>query len=237
MLVRQKTLKLTGVEGKVKWLTSNKKVATVSAKGGVKAVKAGTAKITAKVRKKKYTCKITVKAVKKATVKKNTKKAVSKSSAPQASTSAASSQTSPSATKQNNRTSLNTSAVSASLSAASTNSTPTDTSEANTESTEASESTDYLTTDITLNNDTRIVTKKDTNVVDLEEGKQYIDISKDFANVGDLFNYDVAEVKYYKYVQVHFNGHVYLTDGHNYLSGYDDHYHYEKYIEIVKVLS
>ncbi len=74
MSVRQKALKLTGVKGKVKWLTSNKKVATVSSKGVVKAVKAGTVKITAKVGKKKYTCKITVKAVKKATIKKNTKK-------------------------------------------------------------------------------------------------------------------------------------------------------------------
>lgn len=34
---KTKTLKLTGVKGKVKWLTSNKKVATVSAKGIVKA--------------------------------------------------------------------------------------------------------------------------------------------------------------------------------------------------------
>lgn len=188
-------------------------------------------KITAKVGKKKYTCKITVKAVKKAATKKNTKKAFSKSSAPQASTSAASSQTSPSATEQNNSTSQSTSAVSASPSADSTDSRSADTSEANTES------ADYLTTDITLSDDTRIVTKKDTNAVDLEEGKQYIDISNDYTGVADLFNYDVAEVKHYKYVRVHFNGHVYLTDGHNYLSGYDDHYHYEAYIEIVKVLS
>lgn len=127
----------------------------------------------------------------------------------------------PSATEQNNSTSQSSSA---------------DSSEANTESTESSESTDSIT-DITLSDDTRIVTKKDTNAVDLEESKQYIDISNDYTGVADLFNYDVAEVIHYKYVRVHFNGHVYLTDGHNYLSGYDDHYHYEKYIEIVKVLS
>ncbi len=45
----------------VKWKTSNAKVATVK-KGKVTAKKAGTAKITATVSKKKYTCKVTVKA-------------------------------------------------------------------------------------------------------------------------------------------------------------------------------
>ena len=219
MSVRQKTLKLTGVKGKVKWLTSNKKVATVSAKGSVKGVKAGTAKITAKVGKKKYTCKITVKAVKKAKVKKNTKKAVSKSSAPQTSSSAASSQTSPSATEQNNSTSQNTSTVSASPSVDSTDSTSADTSKANTESAGNGESTDYLTTDVTLNDDTRIVTKKDTNVVDLEEGKQYIDVRSAGDKVQEIFTYGNGD-EYYKYVRVHFNSHVYLTDGRNYLSGY-----------------
>lgn len=47
---------------KVKWSSSNKKVATVSKSGSVKAKKKGTAKITAKVGKKKYVCKVTVKA-------------------------------------------------------------------------------------------------------------------------------------------------------------------------------
>ncbi len=46
---------------KLKWTSNNKKVATVSKKGKVKAKKAGKAKITAKVGKKKYTCKVTVK--------------------------------------------------------------------------------------------------------------------------------------------------------------------------------
>ena len=142
---------------------------------------------------------------------------MSKSSAPQTSTSAASSQTSPSA-------------VSASPSADSTDSRSAYTSEANTES------TDYLTTDLTLSDDTRIVTKKDTNVVDLEEGKQYIDVRSAGDKVQEIFTYGNGD-EYYKYVRVHFNSHVYLTDGRNYLSGYDDHYHYEKYIEIVKVLS
>ena len=45
----------------VKWSTSNKKIATVSSKGVVKAVKKGTATITAKYKGKKYTCKVTVK--------------------------------------------------------------------------------------------------------------------------------------------------------------------------------
>ncbi|WP_049945918.1 M4 family metallopeptidase [Butyrivibrio sp. LC3010] len=60
-LIVGQSLKLT-MEGasKVKWSSSNKKVATVS-KGNVKAKKAGKATITAKVGNKKYNCKVTVK--------------------------------------------------------------------------------------------------------------------------------------------------------------------------------
>ena len=65
------TLKLKNNKKKVKWSTSNKKVATVTKKGKVKGKKAGKATITAKVGKKKYKCKITVK--KKATPKPTTK--------------------------------------------------------------------------------------------------------------------------------------------------------------------
>lgn len=54
-------LKVTGTNGKVKWKSSKKSVATVSSKGRVKAKKKGSATITAKVGKKKYTCKVTVK--------------------------------------------------------------------------------------------------------------------------------------------------------------------------------
>lgn len=46
---------------KVKWTTSNKKVATVSKKGLVKGKKVGKATITAQVGKKKYKCVVTVK--------------------------------------------------------------------------------------------------------------------------------------------------------------------------------
>ena len=56
-------LKVTGTNKKVKWSTSNKKVATVK-KGKVTAKRKGTAKITAKVGKNKYTCKVTVKKTK-----------------------------------------------------------------------------------------------------------------------------------------------------------------------------
>lgn len=45
---------------KIKWSSSKKKVASVSKSGKVTAKKEGTAKITAKVGKKKYTCKVTV---------------------------------------------------------------------------------------------------------------------------------------------------------------------------------
>ena len=54
------TLKVTGAKTKVKWKSSNKKIATVSSKGVVKGIKKGTATITAKVKKKKYTCRVTV---------------------------------------------------------------------------------------------------------------------------------------------------------------------------------
>lgn len=52
-------LKMIGTAKKAVWSTSNKKVATVKA-GKVTAKQAGTAKITAKIGKKKYTCKISV---------------------------------------------------------------------------------------------------------------------------------------------------------------------------------
>lgn len=54
------TLKVTGTKSKVTWKTSNKKVASVSSKGVVKALAAGKANITVTVGKKKYTCAVTV---------------------------------------------------------------------------------------------------------------------------------------------------------------------------------
>ena len=61
------TLKVKNIgKSKVKWTSSNKKVATVSKAGKVTAKKAGTATITAKVGKKKLTCKVTVKGLTKA---------------------------------------------------------------------------------------------------------------------------------------------------------------------------
>ena len=57
-----KTVQLTVADsGKVSWESSKKTVATVTSKGKVTGKKAGTATITAKVGKKKYTCKVTVK--------------------------------------------------------------------------------------------------------------------------------------------------------------------------------
>ena len=57
------TLKVTGTTKTVKWSSSDAKIASVSAKGAVKAIKKGSAKITAAVSGKKYTCKVTVKEV------------------------------------------------------------------------------------------------------------------------------------------------------------------------------
>lgn len=53
-------LKVKGIKKKVKWSSTNKKVATVSSKGKVKAKKMGTAKIRAKIGKKTYTCTVKV---------------------------------------------------------------------------------------------------------------------------------------------------------------------------------
>lgn len=54
-------LKIKGTTKRAKWISSNKKVATVNKKGQVKGKKAGKATITAKVGKKKYKCKVIVK--------------------------------------------------------------------------------------------------------------------------------------------------------------------------------
>ena len=54
-------LKVKGTSKKVKWVSSNKKVATVTSKGKVTGKKAGTATITAKVAGKKLKCKVTIK--------------------------------------------------------------------------------------------------------------------------------------------------------------------------------
>lgn len=53
-------LRVNGISGKVKWSSSNKKVASVTKNGKVTGKKAGKAKITAKVGKKKFTCSVKV---------------------------------------------------------------------------------------------------------------------------------------------------------------------------------
>lgn len=57
-------LKVQGTKKKVKWTSSKKSIATVSAKGKVTAKRKGKVTITAKIGKRKYTCKITVYATK-----------------------------------------------------------------------------------------------------------------------------------------------------------------------------
>lgn len=54
------TLKVSGNSQKVTWKSSNKKIATVTSKGLVKGVKAGSCTIAATVGGKKYNCKVTV---------------------------------------------------------------------------------------------------------------------------------------------------------------------------------
>ena len=55
------TLKVKGTSKKVTWSSSDKNIATVSSKGKVKGIKAGTCTIKAKVGGKTYKCKVTVK--------------------------------------------------------------------------------------------------------------------------------------------------------------------------------
>ncbi|SHO45549.1 Ig-like domain-containing protein [Anaerocolumna xylanovorans] len=62
---KSKTLKITGTKTKAVWSSSNTKIAAVSNTGKVVAKKAGKAKITATINKKKYTCAVTVKEAKK----------------------------------------------------------------------------------------------------------------------------------------------------------------------------
>lgn len=54
------TLKLSNNKKTIKWSSSNSKIASVSSKGSVKAIKNGTVKIYAKVSGKTYTCKVKV---------------------------------------------------------------------------------------------------------------------------------------------------------------------------------
>jgi hypothetical protein len=54
------SLKLLGTSNAPKWTSSNKKIATVSSKGLVKAVKEGSANVTATSNGKKYVCKVNV---------------------------------------------------------------------------------------------------------------------------------------------------------------------------------
>ena len=53
-------LKIRKTKKKAKWASSNKKIATVSSKGKVKAKKKGKVTITARIGKKKYKCKVTI---------------------------------------------------------------------------------------------------------------------------------------------------------------------------------
>lgn len=73
-------LKVCGTKKKVRWTSKNKSVATVSAIGRVRARKAGTAQIIAKVSGRKYTCKVTV--VQKKPVSQNVKKPLAGTAGP-----------------------------------------------------------------------------------------------------------------------------------------------------------
>lgn len=55
------TLKVKGVKKKIKWKSSNKKIAKVTKKGKVTGIKAGKSIITAKIGKKFLKCRVTVK--------------------------------------------------------------------------------------------------------------------------------------------------------------------------------
>lgn len=57
---QQKTLKITGTSARTAWSSSNKKVATVSSGGKVKAISKGSCNITAKVGRSSYKCQVYV---------------------------------------------------------------------------------------------------------------------------------------------------------------------------------
>lgn len=59
-VAQSKKLKVNHTKAKVKWSSSNKKIAKVSKKGTVKAVKPGKCTIYAKVKGKKLKCKVEV---------------------------------------------------------------------------------------------------------------------------------------------------------------------------------
>ena len=77
-------LKLLNNKKKVTWKSSNKKVASVTKKGKVKAKKKGKAKIIARVGKKKYICKLSVGKVSKKRTSKKSAKNVKKTVVPTA---------------------------------------------------------------------------------------------------------------------------------------------------------
>lgn len=67
------TLKVKNAKGKIKWKSSNSKIASVSKRGKVTGKKTGKAKITAIVNKRHYRCIVTVKATRKVTKVTNVK--------------------------------------------------------------------------------------------------------------------------------------------------------------------
>lgn len=249
-------LNLKKGKGKTKWTTSNKKIATVNKKGVVKGIKAGTAKITAKVGKKKYTCKIVVKkakikkanAVKKAAAKtktaETTKKAVT--NVPSTKTSSASNDSK----KETNKTTENNSAVSDN-----SNENKSDDTYKNWYDDDFPAKEDPIgveakttTADITMSNDTRIVTNQSDNVASackkhMKDGKQYIEVTH-ISKENDIIlteGYDDGNggKTPYTYVNIHINGHTYQVDPGTYIWDYNNFVtaNPECYVQIDKVIS
>lgn len=229
-----KTIKLNlkKGKGKTKWTTSNKKIATVNKKGVVKGIKAGTAKITAKVGKKKYTCKIVV------------KKAVT--NVPSTKTSSASNDSK----KETNKTTENNSAVSDN-----SNENKSDDTYKNWYDDDFPAKEDPIgveakttTADITMSNDTRIVTNQSDNVASackkhMKDGKQYIEVTH-ISKENDIIlteGYDDGNggKTPYTYVNIHINGHTYQVDPGTYIWDYNNFVtaNPERYVQIDKVIS
>ncbi len=258
-----KTIKLNlkKGKGKTKWTTSNKKIATVNKKGVVKGIKAGTAKITAKVGKKKYTCKIVVKkakikkanAVKKAAAKtkttETTKKAVT--NVPSTKTSSASNDSK----KETNKTNENNSAVSDNSNENNSNGNNSNDTYKNWYDGDFPAKEDPIgveakttTADITMSNDTRIVTNQSDNITSackkqMKNGKQYIDITHISKENGitllEGYNDEDGETHPYTYVNIHINGHTYQVDPGTYIWDYNNFATYspESFVQIDKVIS
>lgn len=187
------TLKVKNTKKKVKWSTSNKKVATVSKKGKVTGKKAGKATITAKVGGKKYTCKVTVKKKQAgATTEKSTEIATEENTErPTESTTEKSTEKSTAESSIEVTTEKSTENTTESTTEKSTEKPTEATTEATTE--KSTESTTEKSTEKPTEAITEATTEKSTETTTEENTEQQTTESQNGAPSADTVNYDAGE--------------------------------------------